>query len=73
MQADEHVDGAILPDIAYLGDNLYVSVPFSGQLRVVSLDRQRKALVAVTERHDIGGLPTRMVVAQAAPHSHSHA
>ena len=56
----EHVDKALLPDIRFLGDRVFVSLPHEGRIAEVAL--QSGELIRYI---DVGGQPTRMVAVAA--------
>jgi hypothetical protein len=57
----EHVDKALLPDIRFLGDRVFISLPHEGRIAEVQLQSGE-----VTRSIDVGGQPTRMVAVSAA-------
>jgi DNA-binding beta-propeller fold protein YncE len=57
----EHVDKALLPDIRFLGDRVFISLPHEGRIAEVQLQSGE-----VTRYIDVGGQPTRMVAVSAA-------
>ncbi len=58
----EHVDKAILPDIAVAEDHAYVSLPHQGKIIQVNLETAK-----VAKTIDIGGEPTRLLALDMAP------
>lgn len=67
----EHVDQALLPDIRFLDERVYISLPHEGRIAELSLDPAE-----VIRYIEVGGRPTRMVALPADlkprfPHRHS--
>lgn len=56
----EHVDKALLPDIRFLDERVYISLPHEGRIAELSLDP-----VEVLRYIEVGGNPTRMVALPA--------
>jgi hypothetical protein len=54
------VDKALLPDIRFLGERVYISLPHEGRIAEVVLDPAE-----VIRYIDVGGQPTRMVAISA--------
>jgi hypothetical protein len=56
----EHVDKALLPDIRFLGDLVYISLPHEGRIAELQLPSGE-----VNRYIEVGGQPTRMVAVPA--------